>query len=106
MMVSTSRLQVHFACKYDSPVSWFDGIGKPNPAYAGFNHLKYDFKLAELGGTVTTVHCTVYCYTHPTGEGQPASPSEKLAIMMRNQDRLAIRQLKGAMKDGHALSVC
>lgn len=72
----------------------------------GFNQLKYDFKLTEHGPHATVVHCTVYCYTRPNGQGQHVSPSEKLAIMMRNRDRLAIRQLKGAMEAGHDLFVC
>lgn len=75
-------------------------------ASLGFNQLEYDFKLTQLEACATIVQCTVYCYTHPGGQGQYASPSEKLAIMMRNQDRLAIRQLKGAMEAGQALPVC
>lgn len=71
----------------------------------GFNQLRYDFSLTELDTSTTAVRCTVHCYTSPGGQGQTASPSEKLAIMMQNQDRFAIRQMKGAFEAEHALSV-
>ncbi len=73
---------------------------------AGFNQLRYDFSLTELGASTTAVRCTVHCYTSPGGQGQTASPSEKLAIMMQNQDRFAIRQMKGAFEAEHTLPVC
>ncbi|KAL0027255.1 hypothetical protein WJX77_007165 [Trebouxia sp. C0004] len=71
----------------------------------GFNQLRYDFSLTELGASTTAVRCTVHCYTSPGGQGQTASPSEKLALMMQNQDRFAIRQMKGAFEAEHALPV-
>ena len=58
-----------------------------------------------MDSKATAVQCTVHCYTRPGGQGQCANPSEKLAIMMRNQDRFAIRQLKGAVEAEHAMPV-
>lgn len=72
---------------------------------AGFSELRYDFCLAELGACTTAVQCTVHCYTRTGGQGQMANPSEKLAIMMRNQDRFAIREMKGALEAEHTTSV-
>lgn len=71
----------------------------------GFNQLKYDFCLTQLESKTTAVRCTVHCYTRTGGQGQGANPSEKLAIMMRNQDRFAMRQLKGAVEAEHAMPV-
>lgn len=72
----------------------------------GFNQLRYDFSLNAMGADTTAVRCTVHCYTSPGGQGQTASPSEKLAIMMQSQDRFAIRQMKGAFEAEHTLPVC
>lgn len=89
-----------------APLSWTSNKLCNGGCTAGFNQLKYDFKLTEIKARTTLVHCTVHCYTRPGGQGQYANPSEKLAIMMHSQDRYAMRQFKGAFESEHTLPLC